>query len=184
MFNKFYGICGTAAIIMVGFVSPVSAEPACYMVSGSVTTENVTSTLQIGNISLMLGTDDEVFSETGSLVGNITGADGFGTTLLSHVARFSKGNSFNTSNDEAVLAFPESNGFSPVRLYDEEGSLLLDEEGNPCSFYIHETISNIERGTGFFRDVTSAEIFADGYISSCPSENENYFDLSGELCVE
>ncbi|MCK5354211.1 MAG: hypothetical protein KAJ63_03770 [Methyloprofundus sp.] len=176
MFNKFYGICGTAAIIMVGFVSPVSAEPACYMVSGSVTTENVTSTLQIGNISLMLGTDDEVFSETGSLVGNITGADGFGTTLLSHVARFSKGNSFNTSNDEAVLAFPESNGFSPVRLY--------DEEGNPCSFYIHETISSIPHGTRFFRNVTSVEIFADGYVSRCPGENENYFDLSGELCVE
>ena len=101
--------------------------------------------------------------------------------MLSHVARFSKGDSFNTTNDAAVLAFPED---SPVRPVDEDGNLLLDEEGNPCSFYIHETISSIPHGTRFFRNVTSVEIFADGYVSRCPGENENYFDLSGELCVE
>jgi len=184
MFNKMYGICGIATIIMTGFVSQASADPICYTVGGSVTTENITSTLQMGNINLMLGTDGEVFSKTGSLVGNITGADGFGATLLSHVARFSQGDSFNTTDDNAVLAFPESNGYSPVRLFDEDGNLLLDEDGNPCSFYIHETISNIPHGTGFFRNVTSVEMFADGYVSSCPSGSENYFDLSGELCVE
>ena len=176
MFNKMYGICGIATIIMTGFVSQASADPICYTVSGSVTTENITSTLQIGNINLMLGSDGEFFSKTGSIVGNITGANDIGSTFLSHVARFSMGDSFNTTGDIAELAFPESNDYNPVRLF--------DEYGKPCSFYIHETISNIPHGTGFFRNITSIEMFADGYVSSCPGGNENYFDLSGEICVE
>ena len=72
-----------------------------------------------------------------------------------------------------------------MRLSDQDGNPLLDEEGNPCSFYIHETISNIAHGTNFFKNVTSdTKMFADGYISNCPSQNENKFELSGELCVE
>jgi len=189
MLKKFYGTCGIATIIMICSVTTASAELDCdnekVEVSGTVTTENVTPTLQIGNIRVILDTDgEELFSETGSLVGNITGTDGYNTTLLSHVARFPKGNSFNTSNDEAKLAFPESNEYSPVRLFNETGNLLVDEEGKPCSFYIEETISNIERGTGVFRNVTSAEIFANGYISNCPNENKNYFELSGTFCME
>ena len=65
---------------MISFVNQVYAEPVCYKVGGTATTENINSNLQIGNISLMLSDSNGgvVFSETGSLVGNITGTDGFG----------------------------------------------------------------------------------------------------------
>jgi len=185
MFNKFYNLSCIVAIIITGFISQASAEPICYDVGGSVTTENATPTLQIGSINLTLDNEgQEVFSETGSLVGNITGADGLGGFFLSHVARFPQGNSFNTTGDKAVWKLQDLDPTSFVRLFGEDNNLLLDAEGNPCSFYIHETISNISRGTKFFKDITSAEVFADGYISNCPSENENYFDLSGEICGE
>lgn len=171
MLNKFMGICGTVTIIIIGFVGLASAGPACYEARGTSTTENITSNLQIGEISLILsGSKGAVFSETGSLVGNITGTSGTGTTLLSHFARFPKGNGFYTINDKTVLAYP----------------YVRDtlEDGTPCSFYIHETIRKIAKGTGFFKKITNVELFADGYISNCPGQNENQFELSGTLCVE
>lgn len=61
----------------------------CYDVGGTVTTENVTPTTQVGSIDLELmpsGSSGTAFDETGSLVGNITGSEGFGATLLSHTA--------------------------------------------------------------------------------------------------
>jgi len=171
MKSKVVAIILFASTTMIGFSNTSFAE-TCYDVGGTVTTENVTSTLQIGNIDLTLSDDSgsTVFSETGSLVGNITGADSFGATLLSHKARFPQGDSFVTNGDKAELVFP----------------YVRDtlEDGTPCSFWIHETISNLAKGTRFFKDVTSSEIFADGYISNCPNENENYFVLSGQLCVE
>ena len=167
---KVVAITLLASTTMVGYSTTLFAE-TCYDASGSVTTENITSALQIGNISLTLGdSSSPVFSGTGSLVGNITGADSFGVTLLSHKARFTQGDSFVTSGDKAELVYP----------YVRE--TLAD--GTPCSFYIHETISNIAKGTRFFKNVTSGSIFADGYISNCPNQNENYFELSGQLCVE
>jgi hypothetical protein len=170
MKSKVAAITLLVSTIMIGYSTTPFAQ-TCYDASGSVTTENITSALQIGNISLTLGDpDNPVFSETGSLVGNITGAEGLLTTLLSHKARFPQGDSFVTSGDKAKLAPPY------VR-----DSL---EDGTPCSFWIHETISNIAKGTRFFKNVTSGEIFADGYISNCPNENENHFELSGQLCVE
>jgi hypothetical protein len=157
---------------MIGYSTTSFAE-TCYEASGSVTTENITSTLQMGNISLTLSGDGSpVFSETGSLVGNITGAEGMFTTLLSHKARFPQGDSFVTNDDTAVPDFQYGN---PVRRY---------ENGVACSYWISETISDIAKGTRLFKDVTSVEVFADGYVSNCPGENENYFDLSGTLCVE
>jgi len=170
MKSKVVAITLLASTTMIGYSSTSFAE-TCYEAGGSVTTENVTSNLQIGNISLTLSDEGNVvFDETGSLVGNITGTDGFGRTLLSHKARFPQGDSFVTNDDTAELVFPY------VR------DTLAD--GTPCSFWIHETISNIAKGTRFFKNVTSAEVFADGYISNCPDDNKNYFDLSGELCVE
>ena len=126
----------------------------------------------MGNISLTLSNNDDgtVFSKSGSLVGNITGANSYGATLLSHKARFAQVNSFVTNGDEAVLSPPYVRNFL--------------EDGTPCSFWIRETISNIELGTRFFGNVTFVEIFADGYISNCPTENENHFELSGKICVE
>ncbi len=157
-----------ASTITIGY-SNVSFAEACYDVGGTVTTENVTSTLQMGNIDLALSEDgDTVFSKTGSLIGNITSAPGVGIILLSHKARFPKGDSFVTEADKAVI----------VGIRDT----LAD--GTPCSFYIHETISSIVKGTNLFKNVTSVEMSADGYISHCPDENMNYFKLSGKLCVE
>ena len=151
----------------------MSFAEACYEAVGTVTTKNISPTLQMGDISLALESEGEAFSKTGSIVGNITDVDGFGSTILSHTAQFSKGkgNMFVTSGDKAVLAPPF------VRATLEDGI-------TPCSFWIHETISNIASGTGFFEGVTFVKIFADGYFSNCPEENENYFVLSGQLCAE
>jgi len=160
------------SVLLVGYSTSSLAE-ICYAVKGTVDTKNVTSTIQIGNINLTLNDvhGDEVFSDTAPIIGNITGTDGFGTTLLSHKATFPNGNLFFTSGDKAILAFPY------VRATQEDGV-------TPCSFWIHETIHNIEKGNGLFSNVTSAEVFAEGYISHCPNENANSFELSGELCVE
>jgi hypothetical protein len=94
----------------------------CYNVEGTVTTENVTSSLQMGTITLALESDgNTAFSGTGSLVGNITGTTGdlpLVTTLLSHTARFPQGTSFVTTDDAADLSFAYGN---PVRTYDDDG---------------------------------------------------------------
>lgn len=177
MKSKILAITLLASTIISGSL----AAQTCYNASGSVTTENVTSTLQIGSISLTLSdqsNDMVVFNEIGTLVGNITGNDGFGTTLLSHVAKFPQGNRFVTNGDVAGLAFPEPY-YSPVR-----NTVDGTPEGTPCSFWIREKISNIVQGTRFFNNVSSVDIYADGYISSCPDDNENYFEISGSLCVD
>jgi len=142
------------------------------MAGGTVTTNNVSPTQQIGKIALTLrdtSKNKEVYSNTGSLVGTITGSDGFGATLLSHVANFAQ-DGFVTNNDKAVLVAPY------VR------DVLAD--GTPCSYFIHENISQIAQGTKFFGKVSSVNISADGYVSNCPGENKNEFTLSGELCVK
>lgn len=159
---------------MIGYSATSYAE-TCYEASGSVATENITPTLQLGNMSLTLSDDSgAVFSETGSLAGNITGSDGYFTTFLSHKARFPKGKSFVTNDDVAVPDFQY--GGNPVR--------NVDGNGDACSFWIRETISDIAKGTRFFKNVTSVNVVAEGYISNCPGENENSFELSGTLCVE
>ena len=57
-------------------------------------------------------------------------------------------------------------------------------DGAPCSYFIHENISQIAQGAKFFGKVSSANISADGYISNCPGKNKNEFTLSGELCIK
>jgi len=157
MKSKIVAVTLLASTAIIGYSNTSFAE-ACYEAGGTVTTENITSTLQMGNIILTLRKSNgaTVFKRTGSLVGNITGTNGIGSTLLSHTAKFSngKGNMFVTNGDEAVLAPP----------YVRD---TLDD-GSPCSFWIHETISNIASGTGFFKKVTFVEIFANGYISNPP----------------
>jgi hypothetical protein len=176
MKSKVAAIALLASTTMSGYSINALAQ-TCYDASGSVSTENVTPTLQIGNVSLELNDQDDgsrVFIENGSLVGHITGSDGYFTTFLSHKARFPQGNSFVTNDDTAVPDFQYAG--NPVR--------ALDGNGEPCSFWIIETISDIAKGTRFFKNVTSVNVIAEGYISSCPGENQNYFELSGELCVE
>ena len=159
-----------ASLTAIGHSGSAFAE-VCYEASGTVTTENITSTLQMGSIDLILSEDGStIFDEHGSLVGNITGADGFGTTILSHKARFPQGDSFVTSGDKAMPVYPYVGD--------------VDEEGIPCSFWIHETIEKTAKGTRLFKNVTYVSISADGYVSNCPTENENFFELSGTLCLE
>jgi hypothetical protein len=173
MKSKVIAIALFASTTMMGY--PItSLAQTCYEVGGTVSTENVTSTLQIGDMSLELNDDSgPVFSETGSLVGNITGSDAFLRTLLSHKARFPQGDSFVTNDDTAAPDFQYGN---PVR--------DVDGAGNPCSYWITENISDIAKGTGLFKNVTSVSVTAAGYISNCPDENVNSFELSGTLCVE
>ena len=173
MKSKVFAVTLLASTVLNGY-SHLALGDTCYDASGSVATENVTSTLQIGNINLELGDESGVvFSEAGSVVGNITGSDGYFTTFLSHKTRFSQGDSFVTNNDIAVPDFQYGN---PVRNY--------DSNGNACSFWVIETISDIPKGTRLFRNVTSVNITAQGYTSSCPGDNANEFTLSGTLCVE
>ncbi|MEH6636153.1 MAG: hypothetical protein V7700_11565 [Halioglobus sp.] len=171
MKSKIIATALLAATTTIGYSTTSYADETCHDVSGSVSTENVTPTIQIGDISLEMGA---VFSETGSLVGNITGSDGFFTTFLSHKARFPQGDSFVTKDDTAVPDFQYYG--NPVR--------TLDVDGNACSYWITENITHIERGTGFFKNVTTVNVTATGYISNCPDENKNSFVLSGTLCVE
>jgi len=144
----------------------------CYTVEGEVKTVNISDTTQVGSIELVLldEGDNEAFRETGFLVGNVTEAGSLPKpTLLTHTALFS-GGSFITQDDKAYVT----------------GVRKLSEDGIPCSFFINEEITDIVLGTGFFADVESADIYADGYISACiaDGENENEFELSGTLCTD
>lgn len=147
-----------------GFTTTSLAE--VYDVTGEIITENITSTLQIGTIEITaIGRETgETFSDIGSLVGNITGTEGMFTTLLSHVSRFSQGNSFVTQDDKAVI----------VGINDYVDSV-------PCSFNIVETIDKISRGTRFFQNITSANMTAIGTVSNCPGNNENHFVITGTI---
>jgi hypothetical protein len=174
MKSKMIAVALLTSSTVFGYSASSIAE-SCYEASGSVTTENITPTLQIGNMSLALSdASGVVFSETGSLVGTITGSDGYFTTFLSHTARFPQGDSFVTSDDAAAPDFQY--GGNPVR--------AVDGTGSACSYWIRENISDIAKGTRLFKNVTSVDVIAAGYISSCPGENKNTFDLSGTLCVE
>jgi hypothetical protein len=155
--------------------SKTSLAETCYKVEGTAVTENVTNTLQMGTMNLTLkeySSGATVFNKSGSLVGNITGTDGFGATILSHTARFSQGNSFVTEGDKAVLV--------PPYVVD-----TLPDGITACSFMIHETITHLVKGTNLFKNVAdSTEIYADGIVSQCPGEPRNEFTLSGQLCLE
>jgi hypothetical protein len=166
MKSKVLAIILLVSTTIIGHSNTSFAE-ACFTATGTVTTQNVSPIQQIGNITLNLlnSTNNPVFSNTGSLIGNITGG-GFGVVTLSHVATFSSAQSFVTQDDQARI--------TGVR------DFLAD--GTACSYYIHENISKIITGTGFFGGVKSVNIYADGYISNCPGENRNEFTLSGELC--
>jgi hypothetical protein len=164
--------------------SSVGLAETCYTVEGEVKTVNVSEEIQYGSIELLLldQEDDEAFRENGILIGKVTGADvklGVMTTYLSHTAFFDYDNIFITWGDAANI--DTSKGVEGVRKWAEDGT----ETPLPCSFYISEEIKEIAFGTGFFaQTVRSVDIVADGYISNCDGENENEFELTGELCVD
>ena len=165
-----------AAVALSGPASASTAQnhvAACYAVDGYVASVNASNVVQIGDIELDLfdSNNNLVFSDTGSLTGRITGGTISGP-LLSHVARFA-GDGFVTNDDAAVIT----------------GIRKFDAQGLPCSFFIAETISDIAIGTGFFSGVSSVNILAEGYIAFCvakngDTENENVFELAGEICIE
>ena len=126
-------------------------------------------TTQAGTVKIALtnSSGDEAFNSKGQLVGTITGQGGFVTTL-SHTAILKDGSSFITKGDMAYIT----------------GVRAETPDGVPCSFYVQEYLTDITQGTGFFENVESVDIRADGYISIClPDENENKFVLSGTICV-
>lgn len=144
------------------------AKKKCYDVTGNTVTKNITETIQVGNIALTLtGADGNVvFSETGSLVGVITGTLQDGRPILSHTAKFHKGVSFTSEGD---IATPTS-----------------DPSG--CSFSAMEVISRFAKGTKLFSklqpNLNDGGIVAEGNFSNCPDLNENTFSFRGQVCDE
>ena len=171
MLSKILTITLLVCALFIGQTKTSLAE-TCYTATGSVDTVNLTPTTQFGTIDLTL-TDSggkTRFNESGFLIGNITGTDESGSSYLSHRALFPRKTGFVTQGDKA----------DPVPPFVRK---TLDD-GTPCSYWIHETISQLAKGRKIFSKVTSVEIYADGYISSCPDENQNWFELSGQMCVE
>lgn len=139
-------------------------------VNGSVTTLNVSETKQVGQICVnMIRTANgrEVFADCGALVGQVLAVDELNmSSVLTHTALFNVRNVFVTRNDQAQIT----------------GVQAVDEAGAPCAFDVVETISEIEKGTGVFRDGQIA-VTATGSISFCPGKNLNTFALQGEACI-
>ena len=150
---------------------PAAFSESCHSVGGKVKMVNLANEItQTGTVKMALtnSNGDEVFNSKGQLVGTITGRGDWGDTFLSHTAILKDGSSFITNGDIASIISVRA--FTP--------------EGIPCSFYVQEKLTDITEGTGFFENVESVDILADGYISIClPDENENKFVLSGTVCV-
>ncbi len=150
--------------------SPAAYSTTCLSVTGKVKTTNLNDITQSGTIKITLtdSNGDDVYSSKGALVGTITGAAGY-TITLSHTANLKDGNDFITSGDIAIIT----------------GIRDVSDEGLPCSFYVEEHITQISSETGFFANIESAHIVADGFTSTClPEENVNKFELSGDICVD
>lgn len=138
-------------------------------VNGRVTTQNLSTTKQVGQICLTLIASDgrEVFDDCGALLGRITSMDPTtGTSTLNHTALFEHRNSFHTVNDVAQIT----------------GVLAVDEAGVPCEMAVQEHITKLRWGTGIFNKAT-LDVWANGSISSCSDKNLNTFQLNGQACI-
>jgi hypothetical protein len=164
MKSKIVAICVLASSCLAGYSGATFAdlEGFCYAASGKVTTQNVTLNNQVGSIEFELkdSNNEIVFNDTGSLVGRITGSDGVGSIILSHAAKFSKGNNFVTNGDKATI------------------TAIVGWDGEtPCAFTVYEEITEVAGGTKFFNNVVLTKIGIYGTISYCPNENINEFDI-------
>ena len=155
-------------VIMTMFTTDVFANNECKSeatVTGTVDTINVSQSVQVGTIHLILSDDKgEVFNEKGGIIGRITSqsTNDYGVPIaatLDHDIIFANGR-IDTSGDKAQLTLAE----------------------DYCSFYVTETISDLW-GTRFFKRA-SGEITAIGTISTCDGANGNHFDLSGTVCLK
>ena len=147
-----------------------SYAEACYDVSGSIKTKNISPTAQVGEIDLTLQNDSGVFfSESGSLDGKVTSSSAeLGTTILDHKVKFPKGNHFKTKGDLAKIT----------------GISGAEQDGTPCAFFVSEAISDIPKGTKMFKNVTSVNVTANGVLNNCSYLNENVLTLSGKICLK
>jgi hypothetical protein len=138
--------------------------------SGRTTTLNISETRQAGQICVALTrTADgrEIFDDCGALVGKVVSADAqTGASVLAHTAVFDLRHAFVTRNDQAQIT----------------GVLAVDETGIPCAFSVVETINELEKSAGIFRD-GQISASATGQVSFCPGKNLNTFTLQGEACV-
>lgn len=137
-------------------------------VSGTIDTINLSETIQVGQIHLVL-TDlggGEVFADTGGILDQISGAQPDGTVLLKHYVCFNNNDCLRTYKDQATLT-PAANP--------------LCADNSVGRFDVMEIVSHT-RGKGFFKGIEAA-IEANGTVSYCPEDNGNHFVLTGEACV-
>ena len=151
----------------------IAFSDTCYKVKGTVKTINALDEItQQGRITLQLfdQNGNKAFKESGYLFGRVIESSTPGVTYLTHTATFKDGSMFESSGDVAFLVNPES--------------IECGEDGLPCYCEVHELITNIVKGKGFFTNVSSAAVEANGHINTCEGDNENKFELTGEICFE
>ena len=153
--------------IMSIFATDVFANDECKKeaeVTGTIDTINVSQSIQVGTIHLILSDADDgkvVFDEKGGIIGRITSQEGLKSTLDHHIF-LADGSRIETTGDKAQIT---------------------GVNGDPtCSFTVAEEISNIW-GTERFKRATG-KITAIGTVSFCDGQNGNHFDLSGTLCLK
>ena len=162
-------VVALAAMPMQSIAAQCSTGSSPVTVSGRVTTQNLSTTKQVGQICLTLVAPDgrEVFDDCGALLGKVTSMDpDTGTSTLDHTAVFEHRHSFHTVNDTAQIT----------------GVLAVDEAGVPCKMAVLEHITNLKWGTGIFNKAT-LDVWANGSVSSCPGKNLNSFQLNGQACI-
>ena len=161
-------ILAVSFLLFIACCGIAFSEETCYSVEGTVDTINLSEEVQQGIIWLRLFDEDgDVFNETGDIVGIVIESSPMGKTYLIHTATFKDKSKFVTYRDEAVL-YP----------------LALGEDGSPCEFEVSEQITNIVKGKGFFKNVSSVAVEADGDIDTCGDNNKNGFYLTGEICFK
>lgn len=145
----------------------IAFSETCYSVDGTVNTINLSEDVQQGIIKLRLFDEyGDAFNETGYIVGMVTDKSTQYLTYLTHTAIFQDGSMFVTDGDAAYC--------TGIKEYGENGS--------PCALYVHEEITHIVKGKGFFKKVSDAGVAADGDINIC--EGVNGFRLTGEICFK
>ena len=159
------------SLMLLGYTYRVNAETVCYDVEGEVTTNNISSTQQAGNLEFFLTNKEtgEELSLEGDLTGMIIDADEEGAIYLTHTA---------TSNDP-------SNPFTFITLNDRA---VFSGAPEGCTIPVSETITNIIGGTGFTENVISVDIVVNGAINyinagECLGVPNTFEDISGSICL-
>jgi len=159
-------IFNVSIAIMSIFATDVFANDECKKeaeVTGTIDTINVSQSIQVGTIHLILSDADDgevVFDEKGGIIGRITSQEGLKSTLDHHIF-LADGSGIETTDDEAQI---------------------IGDDGTGCSFAVTETITKLW-GTKKFKRA-SGTIYATGTISFCEGANGNHFTLQGTVCLK